>query len=278
MNSNNLFLDNKYAKYYFAIIKNAKVRFWNRYTETHHIIPRCLGGSDDKTNLIELNGHEHLVCHLLLRKMLPAGQNNGVIAAAWRMVNMEDENGNRHRVTGRVYAKLKEEFAKAHSATMKGRTPWNKGYKETRPEVLKNIQEAALARPEQSKESRELQASKTRGQKRTAEQKANLSRGQTGVKKGPMSDEGKRIRSLALKGKKNPTGHGDAISATVAKQKENGTHYSQKKIECLHCGTKAASHKYNPYHGNNCYANSSGPRYDPIKAKELLARVKKDKK
>ena len=73
MNSNNLFLDNKYTKRYYNIIENARVRFWDGYTETHHIIPRCLGGSDDKTNLIELNGHEHLVCHLLLRKMLPAG-------------------------------------------------------------------------------------------------------------------------------------------------------------------------------------------------------------
>ena len=149
---------------------------------------------------------------------------------------------------------------------MKGKTPWNKGYKETRPEVLKNIQEAALARPEQSKESRELQASKTRGQKRTDEQKANLSRGQKGIKKGPMSEEGKRIRSESAKGKKKPAGHGDAISATVAKQKAAGTHYSQQKIECFYCGTKAASHKYNPYHGNNCYANISGPRYNITKA------------
>ena len=187
--------------------------------------------------------------------MLPDSQNNGVIAAAWRMVNMEDENGNRHRVTGRMYAKLKEEFAKAHSATMKGRTPWNKGYKETRPEVLENVKQAALKREPQSKESRELQASKTRGQKRTEEQRKNLSRGQTGVKKGPMSDEGKRIRSEATIGKKKPKGMGDKLSATIAKQLAEGTHYSQNKKQCPHCPVKASKGKYNKYHGDKCKHN-----------------------
>jgi hypothetical protein len=233
MNSNNLFLDNKYTSRYYLIIENAKVRFWDGYTETHHIIPRCLGGSDDKTNLIELNGHEHLVCHLLLRKMLPEGQNNGVIAAAWRMVNMEDENGNRHKVTGRVYAKLKEEFAKAHSVTMKGRTPWNKGYKETRPEVLKNIQKAALARPEQSKESRELQASKTRGQKRTDEQRANLSRGQTGIKKGPMKQEHRDKRSKKLKGIKKADSVVENMKKRVQERLAEGSHPTKIRVSCI---------------------------------------------
>lgn len=256
MNSKNIFLNNKYTKYYYTIIKNARVRHWEGYTETHHIIPRCLGGSDEKTNLVVLNGHEHLVCHLLLRKMLPNGQNQGVISAAWRMVNMEDENGNRRRVTGRVYAKLKEEFAQAHSSKMKGRTPWNKGYKETRPDVLKNIQEAALARPEQSKESRELQANKTRGQTRSEKQKDNI---RVAVKahfeenpRGPMSDAEKIKRSVALKGTKKSVEHGVAISATVAKQRAEGTHYSQKKIQCPHCPVKSAKHRYNAFHGDRC--------------------------
>jgi gas vesicle protein len=233
MNSNNLFLNNKYTKRYYNIIENARVRYWKGYTETHHIIPRCLGGNNDKSNLIALTGHEHLVCHLLLRKMLPDGQNNGVIAAAWRMVNIEDENGNRHRVTGRVYAKLKEEFAKAHSVTMKGRTPWNKGRIETRPEVLKNIQDAALARPEQSKESRELQASKTRGQKRSNEQKNNISTSLKGKLKGPMSQSQKDAISAGSTGVKKCKEHGQNLSATIQKQLAEGTHNTKIRVSCI---------------------------------------------
>jgi hypothetical protein len=44
------------------------------------------------------------------------------------------------------YEKLKKDFGLEHSAKMKGRTPWNKGYKETRPDVLKNIQNGVDSR------------------------------------------------------------------------------------------------------------------------------------
>lgn len=36
------------------------------YHERHHIIPKCLGGSNDKSNLIDLFAHEHLIAHKLL--------------------------------------------------------------------------------------------------------------------------------------------------------------------------------------------------------------------
>ena len=36
------------------------------YYENHHIIPRCLGGSDENENLILLTPKEHYVCHKLL--------------------------------------------------------------------------------------------------------------------------------------------------------------------------------------------------------------------
>ena len=63
------------------------------------------------------------------------------------------------------------------SAAKKGKPAKNKGHKETRPEVLERIKQAALARKPQSKESREKQAQKTRGQKRTPEQKERIRQG-----------------------------------------------------------------------------------------------------
>lgn len=39
------------------------------YTEKHHIIPRSVGGTDDKSNVIILTAREHFICHLLLTKM-----------------------------------------------------------------------------------------------------------------------------------------------------------------------------------------------------------------
>jgi hypothetical protein len=279
-----IFLNNKYTKKYYAIIENARIRHWHGYTETHHIIPRCLGGGDESSNLVVLNGHEHLVCHLLLRKMLPNEKNRGVIAAAWRMVNMEDNNGNRHRVTGRVYAKLKEEFAKAHSAFMKGRIAPNKGKIEDRPDVLANIRAAAQKRnltkktcghcnrifnPSNYKQYHgdkceknperdpNLITVKTRGKKRTNVQKQNHSKILTEFYKinprSPMTQEQKDAISSGSKGVKKRKEQGEAISVTVAKQLEAGTHYSQQpKQQCPHCPVKANKARYNAFHGDKC--------------------------
>jgi hypothetical protein len=53
-------------------------------------------------------------------------------------------------------------------------------------------------------------------------------------------------------GKKKPEGMGDKLSATIAKQLAEGTHYSQNKQQCPHCPVKASKGKYNKYHGNRC--------------------------
>lgn len=41
------------------------------YTESHHITPRCLGGSDEPGNLVRLTAREHFIAHRLLAKIYP---------------------------------------------------------------------------------------------------------------------------------------------------------------------------------------------------------------
>lgn len=43
----------------------------SEYLETHHIIPRCMGGSDDPSNLVKLTAKAHFVAHMLLCKIYP---------------------------------------------------------------------------------------------------------------------------------------------------------------------------------------------------------------
>jgi hypothetical protein len=68
-----IFLENKYSNIYHSIIKTAKSQ--NRVKQvgdgyqTHHIIPRCMGGTDDSDNLVVLTYKEHRVCHRLLIEM-----------------------------------------------------------------------------------------------------------------------------------------------------------------------------------------------------------------
>jgi len=60
-----------YQAIYDRIIARGKERFLEEYTERHHIIPRCMGGTDDPENLVDLTPEEHYVCHQLLVKIHP---------------------------------------------------------------------------------------------------------------------------------------------------------------------------------------------------------------
>jgi hypothetical protein len=53
------------------------------YYEKHHIVPRCLDGTDDKENLVFLTGREHFICHKLLTYIYP--NNRKIICAFHKM-------------------------------------------------------------------------------------------------------------------------------------------------------------------------------------------------
>jgi hypothetical protein len=72
-----------YEKHYTLLIERARNRILEGYQERHHIVPRCMGGSDDAENIVSLTAEEHYVAHQLLVKMYPT--NKGLIFAAHRM-------------------------------------------------------------------------------------------------------------------------------------------------------------------------------------------------
>lgn len=54
--------------------------------ERHHITPRCMGGSDDDSNIVNLTPEQHYTAHLLLAKIYD-------IPELWFAVNMMAGNG-----------------------------------------------------------------------------------------------------------------------------------------------------------------------------------------
>ena len=61
-----------YQIHYERLIKKARQNLNSgEYFERHHVIPKCLNGGDEETNLVELTAREHYIAHLLLAKMLP---------------------------------------------------------------------------------------------------------------------------------------------------------------------------------------------------------------
>ena len=66
-----IFKQNKYSMWYYNIIDNRKknVLSENLYYEKHHIIPKSLGGSNEKENLVKLLPREHFLVHWIIIKM-----------------------------------------------------------------------------------------------------------------------------------------------------------------------------------------------------------------
>lgn len=68
-----IFKDNKYTRIYYQLInkrQNDILLKEDVYCETHHIIPKSLGGDNQPSNLVNLLPREHFMAHLLLTKMV----------------------------------------------------------------------------------------------------------------------------------------------------------------------------------------------------------------
>jgi hypothetical protein len=110
-----MYLDNKYTRWYYNIIEAAKARgSGGFYTENHHIIPKSLGGSNDKINMVRLTAREHYVVHCLLVRMLRGVAKYKMISACWRMTTSNDI-----RVTSRQFQTIKELHSALQSVLQK---------------------------------------------------------------------------------------------------------------------------------------------------------------
>jgi hypothetical protein len=155
-----------YQKIYTNLINRALSRVSKGYVEKHHIVPRCLGGTDAKENIVNLYPEEHYLAHLLLCKI-----NNGNSKLLYAAMNMTSgsmiNNGKRNN---KAYGWLRRQYAES----MSGDNNPNR----RDPEIQKK---AALKRV---------------GQKRTEETKVRMSAAQKGR---TFSEETKRNMAIAAK-------------------------------------------------------------------------------
>jgi hypothetical protein len=99
-----------YTKIYQQLIDRARPRVMVGYTETHHIIPRCLGGTDDLSNLVDLTPEEHYVAHQLLVKI--HANNKKLLYAAIMMCP--------NRINNKLYGWLRRRLSDTQSKAMAG--------------------------------------------------------------------------------------------------------------------------------------------------------------
>jgi hypothetical protein len=206
------FKDNKYTRWYYAIIAKRAIKDWRRKGEVHHIMPSSLGGSDDRSNLVKLTGHDHAWCHWLLTKMTE-GEAKSKMVYAFNMMGVYGdhmERGMSYAIV-RAYEKNRLEWSKNHSAKMTGKEPWNKGLDMKDDPRCKGGKKnkGRVMDPSVGEATRVRQT----GKKQSIVTRVKRSKSMTGFVRGPMSEEDKLTRKLANLGGKKPEGHGDAVAA-----------------------------------------------------------------
>jgi hypothetical protein len=124
-----------YLKIYNQIIERAKNRQLEGYKEKHHILPKCLGGSNDKENLVELTAREHFLCHMLLCEIYP--NETKLTQALWLMIiGKRRKNYQQYKISSKTYELLKIKVAEKATMpetiytllpySMQGQTCWRK--------------------------------------------------------------------------------------------------------------------------------------------------------
>ena len=204
-----------YALHYDRLIDRAKKRnLIEGYTEKHHILPKCMGGTNDINNLVILTAREHFVAHQLLVKIYP---NVGGLIASVRYLTASGKN---KILNNKMYEWLR----KRHAAQM---SLYNTGRKMTVEQIKKaadshrgkkrsvqtkqKISESAKGRKFSNETIQKLKNAKLfEKQKRIILGLDHPNKGRT------HSAEWKKQNSLRLKGKKQSLEH---VSKRIAKRK-----------------------------------------------------------
>lgn len=167
-----------YARHYSLLIQRAVGRVLTGYTERHHIVPKCLGGSDESENIVTLTGAEHYVAHQLLVKMHPAN-----IKLLWALSAMTHATARMRRPHNKRYEWLRRRFAEAMRDRHSG--------KPLSAEHRAKLSDAAKRRKRRphSAEARAKMSAAAKGKKKSQEHIAAMAAAKRGKKRAPHSEE-----------------------------------------------------------------------------------------
>lgn len=230
-----IFINNKYTNIYFNIIKSAQIRdLLSGYSEKHHIIPKSLGGSNKKDNLVILTAREHFICHWLLTKMVLGQDKYKMWNAFSCMLYRETDSQQRYKISSKVFENIKKEGSKIKSNRFSGennpmygrRGKDHPSFGKTVSAETKIKQSIAHYGQTRSLESRQKQSAKTKGRKQSDIHIQNRS----GI---------------------NHPNYGKQLDPSI-KEKIKNTILNKPQFTCEFCGKTTTKGNYKRWHSTNC--------------------------
>jgi len=199
-----------YYSFYVKMIEDLNLMDFSniKYTEKHHIIPKCYNGSNKKGNIIKIPPEYHFYLHYFLFK----GINDQSMTYAFHRMLCSKQNGKKDWLAPEDYGELKRNYSQIRSDYMKNRVPlsgknhpnYGKHLTDRERQYLSMIN-SGKNNPMYGKKGKE---SPTYGKICSEETKKKISEAQKGKKHHSygktISEETKQKLSDAKKGDKNP--------------------------------------------------------------------------
>lgn len=192
-----MFLQNKYTSWYQALVEKRRINPPDGYSESHHVIPKSLGGSNVKSNLVRLTAREHFVAHKLLVRMTTGDSKRRMIFALNRTTS-----STKFAPSSREIARIREAYASQlrgiprSEETKKRISDAVKGF--TMPEEAKAKISAAFTGKPKSESFKRQMSERLKDSERDASRRAKISASSKGR---VMSEESKRKISETRKRK-----------------------------------------------------------------------------
>ena len=143
------------------------------YYEKHHVVPKCLGGTDNSDNLVLLTYREHFLCHALLVKM-HTGQ--AYYKMLYALNGMQRINDRQQRSTSRLYDYFRQKFVNMKSESMRNNNPMkNEKHRETHALAVKQRNSPGMTGKNHTTETRSKMRKKQLGKPVSEETKRKLS-------------------------------------------------------------------------------------------------------
>jgi len=212
-----------YQKIHDAIVQQARTRTKPEICEKHHVIPKSMGGSNEKANLVNLTPREHFIVHLLLAKIHNTRE-------AWRAVKaMSKLNNGRHHRSSKFHGWMRENYIKSCQGKL------------------------------HSAETRQKMSNSHKGKIKTSEHRANLSKAFKGKKRPELSEI---VKEGIAKRRGPPKPKVEKEHVRTIEQRMNYSKAragkpvgTSEEVQCPHCGKIGKARGMKVWHFDFCKHN-----------------------